>query len=366
MTRKRIALYLPLGDKRMPWGGLGGADKRLSYLISHMDSRKFDVKIIFRIFEAPNRIVAALEKYISKSCGVIFVYSDIEAFKHFYREKYDYLLDDDCMVKTIPGVLGAILGGSHRILIFVTASYASWKFNKKWYSLIMYFNGILSNKIDCLYPTAKKILERIFKQKNVSITPCSLPFLNKYLTFGRNAQKERVIVFAGRLIEAKNPMSLIETARILRNDLENANYRVLICGAGPLEGAIKDYINQNNLHSVVRFLGPQNMFDILPKARIFCSLQKRENYPSQSLLEAIACGCYCIATNVGNTKALIKESFGTLINNDMEELKNALLYAISLFDKEHEKILKSATEFAEKNFNPEKAIQHYEVLCTNL
>ena len=62
-------------------------------------------------------------------------------------------------------------------------------------------------------------------------------------------------------------------------------------------------------------------------------MQRDENYPSQSLLEAMACENAVIATNVGLTKAIVKDSFGILINSNETELFNAITNLISCENK---------------------------------
>lgn len=364
-NRKKVALYLPLGKRGTPWSGIGGAEKRLSYLISHMDNTLYDLKIVIRVFENEGTVIEALNNYISESCEVIFVHSDFKAFIHFRKMKYDYVLYDDCMVKTIPGALGAAIAKSTRILIFVTIYYANWSFTRKWHSIIMRFNGMLSSKVDCLYPSSKRILEGVFKTKAVTVTPCSLPMIQEYIQLGRSTSKERIIAFASRLVEDKNPMLLLEAVNCIRNVIEESNYRVVICGGGPLEKKIQAYISDNELCNIVNFLGPQNMKDILPCAVAFCSLQGTENYPSQSLLEAIACGCFIVATNVGDTHLIVKDSFGEMIDNDVSSLSKALLRVINMTDADIEQTRKSASSFAGEFFNPEKAIRHYERICTD-
>ena len=363
ITKKRVALYLPLGKKGANWSGLGGAEKRLTFLISHISRDKFQPCVVFRIYGDNSVVYNSLSDYISEYCNVVFLRNDKEAFFHFMKEKYDYFLYDDCMVLAIPGVLGAVLGHSKRIMIFVTEYYARWSFRKRWHALIMKFNGWMASYIDCLYPSSATILERHFKKKRVSVTPCSLPRIEDYL-LDENCYKNKTIVFASRLVEGKNPMLLIEAANQIRDILFAHNYKVLICGSGNLEQSLCDYIQQNNLESIVSCIGPQNMKYILPSAMIFCSLQDNENYPSQSLLEAIASGCICIATDNGNTRAIVKDEFGILINSSVESLSKAIVSVIEMSNEDRVNASLSAVKFAEENFKPDDAIKHYELLCS--
>ncbi len=63
---------------------------------------------------------------------------------------------------------------------------------------------------------------------------------------------------------------------------------------------------------------------VLRNSVIFLSLQKEENYPSQSLLEAMACKNAIIATDVGLTRKIVKKEFGELIKFDKDDLLNSI------------------------------------------
>jgi glycosyltransferase involved in cell wall biosynthesis len=61
---------------------------------------------------------------------------------------------------------------------------------------------------------------------------------------------------------------------------------------------------------------------------VYVSLQDTENYPSQSLLEAMACGCAVVATDVGLTRHLLDESCALLVPRDPVALADALAYLL--------------------------------------
>ncbi len=363
-SKKRVALYLPLGKKGTRWSGLGGAEKRLSYLISHMDKGRYQPYIVFRVYEGEQEVRNALMEYIDNGCEVIFVANDKEAVFHFWKEKYDCVLYDDTMVLSIPGVIGAVLGKSYRILIFVTEYYARWSFKKKWHSLIMRFNGTLANAIDCLYPSSVEILGEIFKKKPITITPCSLPLIEEYIK-EEVAKRNNDIVFAGRLVGGKNPLLLVEAAELIYENLCENEYRIIICGSGPLEPDVKKAITDKGLEHCVFYAGQQDMKTIFPVSLVFCSLQDNENYPSQSLLEAIASGCICIATNEGNTKEIVRAEFGYLIDKSPEQLAEKILEITRMDKTKLEDMSKNAVKFAKEKFQPIEAVKHYEIICNS-
>ncbi|MCZ4328557.1 glycosyltransferase family 4 protein [Castellaniella denitrificans] len=72
----------------------------------------------------------------------------------------------------------------------------------------------------------------------------------------------------------------------------------------------------------------QNPFEVLARSKIFLSLQDKENYPSQALLEAMASGCAVIATDVGETRRLLDESCAILIRPDADDLVLSIKYLL--------------------------------------
>ena len=62
---------------------------------------------------------------------------------------------------------------------------------------------------------------------------------------------------------------------------------------------------------------------------MFLSLQNEENYPSQSLIEAMACKNAIVATDVGLTHKLIDKNCGILVAKNTIEVGEAILSLFS-------------------------------------
>jgi glycosyltransferase involved in cell wall biosynthesis len=69
-------------------------------------------------------------------------------------------------------------------------------------------------------------------------------------------------------------------------------------------------------------------FEIMRRSKIFLSLQEKENYPSQALLEAMVSGCAIIATDVGETRKLLDETCAVLIPYDPVILAETITYLL--------------------------------------
>ncbi|HEX3568751.1 MAG TPA: glycosyltransferase family 4 protein [Candidatus Saccharimonadales bacterium] len=66
----------------------------------------------------------------------------------------------------------------------------------------------------------------------------------------------RTVVFLGRLVERKGCHHLLEAVRLMHEaGLPAMPFRVIICGRGPLEQSLKDYVRTNHLEQIVTFVG---------------------------------------------------------------------------------------------------------------
>ena len=91
-------------------------------------------------------------------------------------------------------------------------------------------------------------------------------------------------------------------------------------GEGRLSSKIKETVD--NIGSTnIRFHGfhPQPT-EVLAETSVFVSIQTTNNYPSQSVLEAMGCGNAIIATDVGDTRMFINENNGILIDLEAKQI----------------------------------------------
>jgi phosphatidylinositol alpha-mannosyltransferase len=68
----------------------------------------------------------------------------------------------------------------------------------------------------------------------------------------RYADTKPIILFLGRLVPRKGCQLLLEAANQLKDELD---FRVVICGTGPLEGSLKRFTADNKLSDIVEFAG---------------------------------------------------------------------------------------------------------------
>jgi hypothetical protein len=144
--------------------------------------------------------------------------------------------------------------------------------------------------IDCLSQTigvlTKEATKKIERCAPITISPCSF---TDYSKVSLDNKRDIDVCFIARKTYKKGIDLLEET----ETKLENVNL-------------FSDYTDRP--------------FEILGRSKIFLSLQEADNYPSQSLLEAMASKCCVIATDVGETRSLVDTTCGVLIEKNSDQL----------------------------------------------
>ncbi len=211
------------------------------------------------------------------------------------------------------------------------ASYSNKKEENFWRIILR-----ITKNVDVLNPTHD--LPTYNYRKFVS--PCSFPYIlenpKSPTTDFLSKDRKEFVVFNGSFASSKNPILAINGfERYLENNRKKNNLATLIMfGNGALSDKVNERIVEINAKFGNEFIKRENyakLHDVLKSSLVFLSLQDFDNYPSQSLMEAML---YCnsiIATNFGDTRKLVKvENNNYLIEKDEYKLANAIEQALKL------------------------------------
>lgn len=229
---------------------------------------------------------------------------------------------------------------------------------KFWYRKYFSFNYSMENSdmVDFLSPYIAEGVKKIgvkIKDENISIAPCS--FID-YTKCTPGDKKNFEIAFCGRLEPDKNPMMYLEAAKELLKKHHDIKFHLL--GEGSLVREISSFITENNLRKNINFQFHNNPPEILAGTSVFVSLQSGTNYPSQSVLEAMACGNAIIASDAGDTSLFVNRQNGLMIHLSAGELVKAVDSLIRDKEKTH-KLGMSACEYALSNHTIEKYSEYF-------
>ncbi|MFQ6082775.1 MAG: glycosyltransferase family 4 protein [Methanosarcinales archaeon] len=193
------------------------------------------------------------------------------------------------------------------------------------YRSVFKFTDTLEFLSKGVYEEYSKIGAKINCEK-IKISPCS------FIDYTKTEIKEKDPLFitfaASRFEKAKNPILAVRAANILINKYNKTNSKFLLMGGKHEEIKVRELINSCNLSKNISVKYVHNVVDYLKTSLIFLSIQQVNNYPSQSLLEAMACGNAIVATDVGETRKLVNEEVGFLVKPDAEEIAEAIKYLL--------------------------------------
>lgn len=154
----------------------------------------------------------------------------------------------------------------------------------------------------------------------IQIAPCSFTDLSLCQP---DLQKKKWVVFLGHFVDIKNPLLLAQAVpKVLAQDPDVHFY---FLGEGYLQSQLELLVQELKVASYVTIRFEPYPTRILNQSSIFVSLQAEENYPSQSLLEAMACGNAIVATDVGETWRLVDEANGFRIPPTPDAVADAIV-----------------------------------------
>jgi len=149
--------------------------------------------------------------------------------------------------------------------------------------------------------------------------------------------KKFTILFAGRLVMQKDPMTFLKAIKIVKGKIPDLE--VHIVGDGAMRKKMEDFARQNGLDSNVIFKNWLTKPEIIAEyqSASLTVMPSLAEGMSMALLEALACGQYIIATKVSNNEKLITAG----INGDFIEKKDYKSLADKIIDFHDNKFQKN-------------------------
>lgn len=174
---------------------------------------------------------------------------------------------------------------------------------------------------------AEKIKET-WNLPNLEVIPNPLPNeLPKFSEF--DCDREKLLISVGRLSREKGHDILLDAWALVKDEFPD--WRLRLVGDGPERNRLESQALRLGLGNCMEFVGQtQSVWTEYISARVFVLPSRREGFPN-ALLEALACGCICVASdcNSGPAEILKNGEFGVLYEpNSAENLAGALRNAL--------------------------------------
>ncbi len=177
--------------------------------------------------------------------------------------------------------------------------------------------------------------ERLRRKGRIILNPLSEQYLNRHVSAGVGARARRKeIVTAGRITRQKNQLLLIKAFNEIKE--KHPDYVLKIYGEVEQKDVfseMKTYIKDNALDDRVLFMGVSDRLpDEISDSALFVLPSDYEGMPN-ALIEAMALGLACIATDCpcGGARMLIEDKKSGLLvpTGDVAKLAYAIDYMLS-------------------------------------
>ena len=245
----------------------------------------------------------------------------------------------------VPALILKILGS--KIIITIHGS----DINKIQSSILLKTILKLFDSVLCVSQKQYKILSHFISKKKLFYIGNGVD--NKFFKPNRSySDRKKIILSVGNLRWQKNYNLLIEAFSIIHENHDD--WKLVICGEGPDRKKIQELIEVKKLRGNVLLKGYLNQKDLkkwMQSSRIFVISSKVEGFP-KALLEAAACGCACVSTNVGDCDYFLKD-IGSIAKNNKYDLAKEILKLINsstLSNKNSIQAIKKADSFSWKEY----------------
>jgi len=237
----------------------------------------------------------------------------------------------------------------------------------------IYLSALLADSIDVLDKEIFKKIKNIFfwKSKKIYLTSNSFcdPDLYKPVPI---EEKKNWIVFLGRFTPVKQVEKLMTLLPLISEQLKdkmNIKPTFFFLGHGELEDTLLQIKQHDAFKNIdIEMYYEKKPYKILNQSRIFLSLQFHNNYPSRSLLEAMAAGNIPLVTDIGDTRSVAKPEFSYYVPENFvaEDLSREIIKIFELSDAERNEKIQLARYFIIAEHTVEKMKSYYEWIYKNM
>lgn len=302
----------------------GGAEKQVITIVNSIDRRLFEpyLIVLWSNFDLISNINPKIKIYSLQFRKRYFFIGFTKLIYFIMRNKIDIIHSHMYSSNLIASAVRYINPGC----ILLTGEHGKNNWKKPIHHLIE--QKIISKKAILRIAASKDIKNLRIKYDGADPSKIIyVPNGTKIPRYGCNNNKKPTIVgFLGRLEAVKDvPTIILALGVILKKGYD---LKLKIAGQGSESIRIKEFIKLHGLEDNVDLVGFQDSGIFLKKIDVFVMASLREGVPL-SLLEAMAHGLPCVATNVGGIPDVIShEKNGLLVSprNSKELAKSIVRY----------------------------------------
>lgn len=350
--------------------GSGGAARTIVNIVNYLNKDLFEPIIVTLNYEG------SYEKYVHPSLRIEKLpakrlRSAIIPFCEFIKRE-----QPDLIFSTIPNyntiaIAARILSRTPSKNIVREAAFLGGNFLE---NVKLFLYGQLyrfSTAVVALSDGVKENIEKRYlvpKEKITTIyNPIDLQFIQKQATEGKLPKEHeqlfqrnrKTIVSAGRFVKEKDQRTLLKAFAKLNKEIPST---LILLGEGELKEDLQALAKTLQVEEYVYFIGFQkNPYIYFRKADVFALSSTTEGF-GHVLVEALATETLIVSTDCkpGSEEVLQGGKYGFLSPvGDAEKMKDQLIKALSLSQREREQLIKAGKKRA-KDFSAERIVKQYE------
>src|SRR5699024_4887495 len=124
-------------------------------------------------------------------------------------------------------------------------------------------------------------------------------------------KKDFILIYVGELSYRKNQKMLIESIRLLNNEINNI--KLLLVGTGELKEKYEHLVNKLELENTVKFLGYRtDVKELMQISDLAVSTSRQEGLPV-NIMEAMAVGLPLVVTDSRGNRDLVSDQYNGYI-----------------------------------------------------
>ena len=218
---------------------------------------------------------------------------------------YSFLISKLLGVKNIISIIGGIIE---------IKTYHKFNFFWKRFNLWMYRKSTFITTTGSVL--SEYLIENRIEKRKIIIYPGSI---NTSIFFDANCTREIDIIFAGKFRLLKGPDRVLQVIKYLKSKIPDI--KGCFIGKGYMYDLIQEEIRKNELGSNIKLMrhvkNPNYYFQ---RAKLLLMPSRSEGL-SIAMLEAMACGCVPIVSDVGNMTDAAIHDWNAMVVNDYLDVK---------------------------------------------
>ncbi|MGC8605656.1 MAG: glycosyltransferase [Desulfomonilaceae bacterium] len=328
----------------------GGTQRYAVHLLTHLNRDLFELELW--VLRRGEDMLPLAESsgipvtYLSKDSWVT-----PRALWRFFRKLRDQKPDVLYTMTAVPNIWGRILAATICDSIVIS----SWRGKQE-----QQFESFLWRFTDRLICNANALRTHVIKKhgvdpKKVAVAPNGVD-TNYFTPDSSSRDPKPTVVFIGRLVEQKDPFTLIEAFILLRKLVLDA--RLILIGQGYLNSKIKQKVAESGLEQHIELIpGSSDIRPFLRRGWLLTLPSISEGFP-QVIIEAMACGLPVVATSVGGVPEIIEHGVNGLLVQPRSPKSLAQSMASLLLDDETRNLMGArARELTIERFSLEHIVK---------